>query len=135
MANGIYIENGYLYLAVTRENAVYRYPFLSDGGLGERVKLAEVKSADNITSFGDYLLVAGHPKDMAFMKHMHDSSNPSPSLIFRIPKTSPGSEVIFSNSGETISAASVGVVCSGRLFIGQVADDFVLAVPSPVGGD
>ena len=128
MANGIQAEGKTLYLAVTRENAVYTCPINDDGTLGPRSLLARVKGADNITLDKGYLYAAGHLKDLALAGHMQNPDKKAPSTVFRIDSNSGDSTIVFQDDGSLISAASVAVPHNGSLYIGQIADDGIVRV-------
>lgn len=128
MANGIQVSGATLFLAVTRENAVYAYGIGPNGSLETREKLASVKGADNITLEGDFLYIAGHVKDLALASHMTNPARKAPSTVFRIRKNDGETVIVFQDDGNLISAASVAVPYEGTLFIGQIADDYIVAV-------
>lgn len=133
MANGIQAAKDELYVAVTRENAVYRYHRAADGTLSEREELAYVKGPDNLTLTEEYLLVAAHLKDLALARHMSDPMKPAPSVVYRIDRESGARLLLYADGGETISAASVAVPTEGYLFIGQIAGDYLIRVRDRAG--
>ena len=133
MANGIQVTEKELYLAVTRENAVYRYDRETDGSLSGRRKLAYVKGPDNLTLTDDHIFVAAHLKDVALARHMSNPEIPAPSVVYRIDRESGNRVLVYADGGDTISAASTAVSAEGFLFIGQIADDYLIRVRDPAG--
>lgn len=128
MANGIQAVGDELYLAVTRQNAVYRYDRGADGTVSGRTQLAYVKGPDNLSLTEEYIFVAAHLKDMALARHMSNPAIPAPSVIYRIDRESGDRVLVYADGGDTISAASVAVSAEGYLFIGQIAGDHLIRV-------
>ena len=82
--------------------------------------------ADNIDveANGD-LLLGVHTKVLAFLGHVGDETNLSPSHLMRLKADGRGSfvpETIHYSDGADISAASVGATVPGRLLMGAVFD-------------
>ena len=125
--NGIMIDKDTVYQASTIPGEIYRYIF-KEGKLTGRTILAKVKGVDNIRGYGDKLIVAGHLKFRKFVKHMKHKESLSPSNIYTINRSNGAIQLLYSNDGDQISAASTGIVYNGHLFIGQVFDSFILDV-------
>ncbi|WCL49263.1 hypothetical protein [Leptospira sp. GIMC2001] len=102
-----WIENSFPIL-----NLKYKIPF--SGGVDNLYK----------TEKGFYASI--HPSNTDFLGHAKDKSKFSPSQIYRInlPRDS---NLIYSNLGDEISAASGAIAYGKTLFISQVFEDFILA--------
>lgn len=127
MANGIGIQNDFVYVATTRENNLYQFN-VKNHQLVSKLFVAKIKGQDNIRFHDEKIILAAHLKSLAFIKHLRKSKNLSPSVVYRIDPATKKTEVIYANKGEQISAASGGIIHNGFLYIGQVFDPFVLKV-------
>ena len=128
MANGIAVEGNTVYLAATRQDALFGFTDSGNGTLIDRRMIARVKGADNITKNGGTLLVASHPASLALARHMGNQKNPSPSLIFEIDPETGATETVFYSNGREISAASTAVKAGSYLYIGQIVEPFIVKV-------
>ncbi|MBN1686702.1 MAG: SMP-30/gluconolactonase/LRE family protein [Spirochaetales bacterium] len=130
MANGIEAFPGVVYVSATRENRVYAFDRRTSGELTEKRVLARIKGPDNISVWGEYLIVAGHAKTIALARHLSASGNPppSPTAIHSINRRTGETRLEFSDAGNIISAGSVGVVFDGHLYVGQIMDPFVVSL-------
>ncbi|MFN8310152.1 MAG: SMP-30/gluconolactonase/LRE family protein [Chitinophagales bacterium] len=128
--NGITIKGNTVYHASTTGNYVCSYQF-KNGKLTDQKILAHVKGPDNIRLDGGDLIVACHPKFMAFINHMKDSSKISPSLIYRISPSGGEPQIVYFNNGEAISACATGLVYRKKLFLSQVFNPWILDVDLP----
>jgi arylesterase/paraoxonase len=75
------------------------------------------------------LWVAAHPQLLTFTRHAKDAAKKSPSEILKIGLSANGDykiDQIYLNSGDEISASSVGAVFENRLLIGAVFENFFL---------
>jgi len=100
-----------------------------DGSLTDQ-QLIELESApDNIDIAADgNLTVATHADLMALIQHFI-SGQPAPSQVFAIDKNTDGDyavEQIYLNTGEEISAGSVGATFGNQLLIGSITSRQVL---------
>src|SRR5262249_36843347 len=86
--NGITISGGKVFLASTRQNKVWQFDF-DNGKMINKKVLARVHGPDNLRLDGNDLLVACHLRFLAFLKHVKDSSQLSPTTVYRI---NPGSK-------------------------------------------
>ncbi|MCB9197517.1 MAG: hypothetical protein H6600_03600 [Flavobacteriales bacterium] len=117
--NGIYVLGEGVYVTTTLQNKVFVY----DQDLIERIKIAKVKGGDNLTYDGTSLYTTSHPRFGKFIKHFKHLDKISPSVVYQIGIN--GNEVIYSNAGDQISAASVAWRYNEYLIIGQVFDNFI----------
>jgi arylesterase/paraoxonase len=127
--NGITNRNGYLYVASTRANAIYRFKILPDGMLSEQTVVAKVPGPDNLRWDGEDLIVACHLRVFKFLGHAKDPEKFSPTVVYRVqPGNSKPIPLYSDRSGKTISAGATGLIYKDRLFIGQVFGDWILTL-------
>ncbi len=126
-ANGITYKENKLYVSTTMQGKVFIYD-IGEGNLNNRKILAEVKGGDNLTWYGDDLLVTSHQKFLAFIKHVKNSDKKSPSVVYRINPGSGEKKLLYSDEGDEISAASTAIMYDNNLYISQVFDPFILKV-------
>jgi len=77
----------------------------------------------------DNLWIASHPKMLKFIGHAKDSTNKSPSQVFKLtPSTNTNYlvEEVYLNEGEQLSGSSVAVQYKNELLVGVVFDHKVL---------
>jgi len=129
--NGIVTKGDTAYVATTRQNKLFSYTIQADGKLANRKTIAKITGQDNLRFYGNSLLVAAHPKPMAFVRHVKDPRKKSPSVIYRISLADFKKEVIYSDNGSFISAGSTGLIVNGYLYIAQVFEPFILKVRLP----
>ncbi len=119
--NSVLIDGEHVFVSSTREDRLYRYRRAPDGSLSERETIAEFKGQDNIMRDGDWLYIPAHYSDLDFMRHKSDDAHPSPSVVFRVPRTGGGeARAIFVDSGEQISAVATAIVWQRRLILAPV---------------
>lgn len=131
-ANGIYAEADRVFVTETLGDGFLMFPRLPDGRLGPKETIVRMKGGDNIMKYGDYFLTTAHYDDLAFLKHKRNSENHSPSIVFRIRPEVYSKEVMYVNTGETISAASTAMVFNNKMYISQVFDPFIVVCDVPV---
>lgn len=127
MGNGIVHSNDVAYVATTRGGKLYQYQ-LAEGKLIDRKLIAKAKGADNLRFYEDELLLPVHLKSIAFIKHIKDSTNHSPSVVYQIDPQTKSRKVIYANKGDEISATSTAIIYGGNLYLSQVFDSFILKV-------
>lgn len=133
-ANGVAVNatGDRLYVAGVRDEAIHelrRRP--ETGAIDARLRTIEVGSGvDNLTWAGEHaLLVAAHPKAFAFLRHMGNAAKRAPSEVYRVDVRDGSVTRLYADDGRTISAASTAIAHDGRLSMGQVFDDAVVACP------
>lgn len=126
--NGLESRNGYLYLATTRHKAMFKYTIRADGSLTERIKISSLNGMDNLTWYGDELLVSVHPDEIAFVAHSVNQKAKSPSAVYAINASTGKSRLVFEDNGKRISGGSTALIFNGQLYIAQVFEDFLLKV-------
>lgn len=126
--NGLEVKGKQLFMATTRNKALYRYDIQSDGSLTNKYKLSHINGMDNLRWYGDKLVVAVHPDEIAFVKHSLDEKNYSPSWVYTIDVQNGESERIYQNGGWEISGSSTALIYEGYLFVSQVYGDYLLKV-------
>ena len=126
--NGLFNENGKLYLATSRNFALYTYDILPDGSLDNKKVLSNVNGMDNICNYGNELIVAIHPDEIKFALLTYLPENLSPSRTYSINKTTGAAKVIFNDDGSLISGSSTALVYGKALYLSQVFGEFVLKI-------
>jgi hypothetical protein len=129
--NGIVTKGKTAYVATTRQNKLFSFTIKADGKLVNRKTIAKITGQDNLRFYGNSILVAVHPKPMAFVRHVKSSLKKSPSVIYRISPDDFSKEVVFADDGSAISAGSTGLIVGGYLYIAQVFEPFLLKVRLP----
>ncbi|MDB5228524.1 MAG: putative arylesterase [Bacteroidota bacterium] len=126
--NGLYNENNRLYLATSRNTALFTYDIQTDGTLKNRATLSTIDGMDNITPNGDELIVAVHPNLLEFALLSLIPTTLSPSRTFAINKYTGETKNIFKDDGTVISGSSTGLVIGNTLYLSQVFGDFLLKI-------
>jgi len=123
-------DGALLYVAETsgqRIRVLARDP--ADGSVTELDRVAIGTSPDNIDVAADgSLWIGAHANTLKLIRHFINQS-PAPSQVLRMAWQGPGqadTEEIFLDSGERISAGSVGATYGGRLLIGSITARQVL---------
>jgi arylesterase/paraoxonase len=124
-ANGINHKGSRVFVASTRQNAIFEYE-LQDKELVNKKEIARVEGADNLRWDGEDLLVAGHPKILAFVKHAKDGEKLSPCEVWRVPTNGDQASLLLYSDGGLISAASSAIIYQNNIYIAQVFNPFVL---------
>lgn len=126
--NGLYNENDKLYVATSRNFALYTYTIQADGTLQNKKKLNSINGMDNLTDNGNELLVAVHPDELKFAALAYFPDILSPSKTFAIDKSTGKSTLIFSDDGAQISGSSTAVAVGDNLYLGQVFAGYLLKI-------
>lgn len=126
--NGMYNENNMLYVATSRNHALFSYTIQPDGSLRDKKVLSNINGMDNITAHGDELVVAVHPDEIKFALLSVLPTVFSPSKSYTINKTTGESKVIFSDDGSMLSGGSTSLIYNNTLYLSQVFDGFVLKI-------
>jgi hypothetical protein len=127
-ANGVLCLDSIVYISTTQRKELNKYSIQSNGTLVKNKNLACIKGMDNISIYGDWLIVPAHLKFLKFIKHVSKSENKSPSVVYAINQKTGEQKVLFSDDGKRISAASTALIYNEHLYISQVFDDFILKV-------
>ncbi|MBK6274709.1 MAG: hypothetical protein IPF58_08405 [Saprospirales bacterium] len=126
--NGLYNENNKLYLATSRNHALYAYEINADGTLQNKSTLSTINGMDNLTNFGDELLVSVHPDEVKFALLSYIPTIKSPSITYAINKQTGKSRIVFKDDGKLISGSSTALIIGDDLYLAQVFDNFLLKV-------
>ena len=126
--NGLYNESNKLYLATSRNHALFTYDIQSDGLLLNRSKLSSVNGMDNIMVNGDELIIAVHPDEIKFALLSYFPETLSPSKTYSINKKTGAAKPIFYDDGSIISGSSTALVIGNDLYLSQVFEGFVLKI-------
>jgi hypothetical protein len=120
-ANGITIRNKKVYLASTRQNKIWQFDF-SDGKMINRQVIAKVHGPDNLRFYGNDIIVACHLRFLAFLKHMKDPGNYSPTTVYRINPQACTAQVVYFDDGHQLSAGSTGLIYKNAVYVSGVFD-------------
>lgn len=126
--NGMYNEHNTLYLATSRNHALFTYTIQPDGSLKDKKVLSNINGMDNITVHGDELIVAVHPDEIKFALLSFIPTVLSPSRTYAINKSTGEAKVIFSDDGSMLSGGSTSLIYNNTLYLSQVFDGFVLKI-------
>lgn len=126
--NGIEYRDGFLYLATTRNHALFRYSVAKDGTLSNKTKINKINGMDNLRWAGRELIVAVHPRELDFIAHSLDSKAKSPTMIYLIDPLSGKSRLIFEDNGVKISGGSTAIIIENKMYISQVFENYILKV-------
>lgn len=127
-ANGIEYDKGKVYLASTMQNRVWQFE-VENRKLTNRVEVGNVKGADNIRVYGQYLIVPGHLRFLAFLKHYKSAGKLSPSTVYSINALTKSTTPIFYDNGKKISAASTALIWKDNLYVSGVFNPQIVRVP------
>lgn len=126
--NGLFNEDGILYLATSRNYAMYKYNINLDGSLQNRKKISSINGMDNITENGDDLIISVHPDEIKFALLSYFPNGISPSRTYAINKQTGNATVIFNDDGKIISGSSTAIVYNNSLYLAQVFGDYILKI-------
>ena len=126
--NGLYDEGDALYLATSRNYAMYKYEMQSDGTLKNRKRITAINGMDTIIENGDDLIVSVHPDEIKFALLSYFPQTLSPSKTYAINKQTGQARLIFDDDGKKISGSSTALVHGNDLYLAQVFDGFVLKI-------
>ncbi len=126
--NGLYNENDKLFVATSRNNALYKYDINFDGTLQNRKNLSSINGMDNIINNGENLIISVHPDEVKFALLSYFPTNLSPSRTYSVNKKTGEAKVIFNDDGKIISGSSTALVYGKSLYLAQVFDGFILKI-------
>jgi hypothetical protein len=129
-ANGIHAESDHVLVAATQKGDLAWYKRNAQTGQLTFVKdVAHIKGMDNIAMLNNHqLLVAVHPNSLKFLKHKKSAANHSPGIVYLVDTQQQKATPVYANDGSQISANSVALAYGGRIYIGQVFEDYLLVV-------
>lgn len=130
-ANGLSIKGDKLYISTTQKKDLLEMEITENGDLKLIRKLPGQKGMDNITIYGNHLIIPCHPKFTKFIKHMKNADKFSPAEVYTFNLENGKFAKIFNDSGENISAPATALYYKGNLYIGQVFNNHLLKVSLP----
>lgn len=133
MPAGINHLGDQVFVSAATENKIYAFDRVGEKLINKRV-LTRLRGPDNLRWQDSSLLVAAHLKTLRFIRHVSESDVASPTSLYRINPTTGQKHLVFLDSGELISAGSVGVCFGGHYFIGQIFEPWIVEIKNP-GGD
>jgi len=127
-ANGVGVVGNRLYVTGTQEKTIHFYT-IEPSGLTNRVDLPAIKGADNITFSCGKLITAAHLDFIKFIGHVKKSEKKSPSMVYSVDMKTQKLDTLFLDNGNVLSASSTGLIVGDSLYVSQVFDPFIVAVP------
>lgn len=130
---GVSPDGRQIYVAETVDQSLRFYDRNTETGQLELRSQVPIRSGlDNIdVSESGAIWIGSHPKILQVAKHLEGGTALSPSEVIRVEmnEDGPGGRVdrIYLDLGGEISGSSVAAVHEGRMLIGQIVGDFVLA--------
>lgn len=126
-ANGICNRNDTLWVSTTQKKNLMAYRISDDGSLEKLGNLSKIKGLDNLCLQGNWLYTTAHPSFGKFLKHAKpDRLSFSPCDVYRVNIKTGEQQMLFSNDGSIISAASTALPIGEKVFLGQVFADFLV---------
>lgn len=123
--NGIGVWNNDLYISTIIQSKVFRFRNQDISSKPELI--CKLKGGDNISFLPDgNLLVTAHLKQIKFLRHRNDMQIKSPSVVYLVNPNTGEKKSVYSDSGQTISAASTAIWYDGHLYVCQVFDGFII---------
>ena len=126
--NGLSNENNILYLATSRNHALFTYDIQNNGTLLNKSTLSTINGMDNISINNDELIIAVHPDEIKFALLSYFPTALSPCKTYSINKHTGESKIIFSDDGTMISGSSTALVIGNDLYLSQVFGEFILKI-------
>lgn len=132
IANGVVVRGENLWVTQTLGEGMVRFRRGKDGQLSERTAITSLSLLDGLSlaSNGE-LLSSAYPSLIGLGLHWQRPASHAPTKIYAINPTSGDSRVIFSDTGERISAISSVQSLGDRLYAGQLFDPYLLSCPLP----
>lgn len=130
MVTGLNYKKGKVYASAALENKLYVFNF-KEGELYNKQVLAKIKGPDNIRFHDESLLLTSHFKPFKFIRHVNNPAKESPSLVYSINLESGEKSILYSNPGNEISAASVALILSKKLYVGQIFEPWIREMDVP----
>lgn len=129
--NGMLINDRYLYLSCTMENAIYRYDYSYSKEavvIGNKTSIAKVKAPDNLSISENLLLYTSTPKPIRFVKHAKATKNFCGSESFSMDLKGTQAKLVFKTDGADISTVSGYIEYNGYYYFSQVFEPWILKV-------
>lgn len=128
--NGMANKNGILYLATSRDKALFTYTIEPDFTLSNKQTLSKLDSEDNLRWDGDNLLVSVHSNQIKFAINAFKENTFSPVESYRINIQTGKKQLLFQDDGHLISSASTTLIYNGNIYLAQIFNPFVLKIAS-----
>lgn len=124
MPAGIFVNDTSVFVSAATENNILYYPIQDGGELGKKRVLMKLKSPDNMFSYQDQIIVAGHSNKLKFIRHVKNSAVISPWYLcaFSYERTC---SLLLSGGGDRISGVSAGTLVNNKyLILTQIFEPF-----------
>lgn len=126
--NGIANKNGKLYVATSRNKALFTFDINSDNTLSNKMALNQLDGQDNLRWNGNDLLVSVHPNQIKFAINAFNPNSISPVESYSINIQSGNKKLLFKDDGQLISSASTTLIYNGNMYLAQIFNPFVLKI-------
>lgn len=126
--NGLANKNSILYVATSRNKALFTFDINADNTLSNKTALNQLDGQDNLRWNGNDLLVSVHPNQLKFAINAFNPNTISPIQSYSIDIVSGKKKLLFEDNGNIISSASTTLIYNGNLYLAQIFDPFVLKV-------
>lgn len=129
MAAGINYYDGYLYIAAVTSGKLWKYKWDEQQKKLSKKELAtKIKGPDNIRIHDEQLLIAHHLK-WCKLPGYNRKGKPSPTAVTLFNPETGMSQRIHPTEKQVISGGSTAILRDGKLYICQIIENFIVAVP------
>lgn len=126
-ANGVQSIDGHLYVAQMLSKTITKYKILPNNYLEKEDVYSLPYLPDNISVKGEnHLIIASHPKIFSLKNHAYSDKEISPSVVQSLNLKTKKLTTLYMNSGQEISASSIGIFFGSELFIGNIYSHHIL---------
>ena len=124
MPAGIFVNDTAVFVSAATENKILYYSIQDGGELSKRKVLMKLKSPDNMISYKDQIIVAGHSSKLKFIRHVKNSAIISPWYLCSFSDEQACS-LLLSGGGDRISGVSAGtIVADAYLILAQIFEPY-----------
>lgn len=130
IADGLRFANGLafdkeinrLYMAEMLAKKIHQYDITNLKNPKLLTKWDVPGAPDNMFVNADALYVASHNKIFDLVLHQSSRKRKSPSSIYEFNKSTGSNKLLYSNDGTEISASSIAIPISGKMYLGTIFD-------------
>ncbi len=128
-ANGVGLHDGRIYITATQEKTIVSYRMDPDGSFSDREEYRTTKGNDNITFSDNRLITTAHLDFLAFLKHVKHETEPSPCMVYAMDLKTHQMDTLYLDDGTVMSAASTGLIYNDVLYVSQIFNPYIIAIP------